>query len=83
MRVWGIALGMIRAHMTYRVVTLDSIEASEAPAGADCAESAAMVAKLSVAAWIASGRELPSYSRAQMPVRFTTLEAQDALDTGD
>lgn len=66
--------------MTYRVVALDSEEAGEAPAGVDGSESADMVAALSLAAWIGSGRQLPSYSRSQMPIRMTTLEEQDALD---
>ena len=69
---------MTRAHMTYRVVALDSAEASEAPTGADAVESSAMMAELSISAWVASGRALPSYSRARMPIRITTLEAQDA-----
>ncbi|MGH7617737.1 MAG: hypothetical protein ACREPM_10945 [Gemmatimonadaceae bacterium] len=71
---------MSRRHMTYRVVALDSDEASQAPAGASGAESDRMVAELSLAAWIASGRQLPSYSRSEMPIRITTLEEQTPLD---
>lgn len=66
--------------MTYRLVALDSTEASQAPAGVDGSESADMLAALSLAAWIGSGRPLPSYSRSQMPIRITTLEERAALD---
>ena len=72
---------MTRTHMTYRVVALDSVEAREAPTGADSAQSAKMLAELSAAAWLASGRELPSYSRSQIPFRITTLDGKDLPTT--
>ena len=69
---------MSQRHMTYRVVRLVSEDAGQAPTGIDAAECVAMVAALSIAAWVASGRKLPSYSRSQMPFRMTTLDQQDA-----
>jgi len=70
---------MRRRHMTYRVVSLDSEEASQAP-GADGIAADTMLTELSLAAWLASGRPLPSYSRSQMPIRMTTLEDQGTRD---
>ncbi len=66
---------MSRAEMTYRVVRLDSSEASTAPEPRSQDEGSRMMAELSLAAWQASGRPLPSYTRATMPIRLTTLEA--------
>ncbi len=61
--------------MTYRIVRLESSEASGAPKPGSQAEGSRMMAELSIAAWQASGRPLPTYTRATIPVRFTTLEA--------
>jgi hypothetical protein len=59
--------------MTYRVVDLGSKEAGDSRLGATPAERLSILAELSRTAWLASGRELPSYTRATMPVRLLTL----------
>ena len=66
---------MSRREMTYRVVGLESSEASAAPQPRSQEEGSRMMAELSLAAWQTSGRPLPSYTRATMPVRLTTLQA--------
>ena len=62
--------------MTYRVVALSSAEASDARLGNTVAERLQMVSDLSRMAWAASGRPLPVYSRAEMPVHLSTLAEQ-------
>jgi hypothetical protein len=64
---------MPRRRMTYRVVPLASPEAGESHLGDTPAERMAMLAELSRAAWLASGRVLPVYTRATMPFRMLTL----------
>jgi len=41
------------------------------------AEAISLAARLSEEAWLLSGRELPSYSRAEMPVQFVSLESKN------
>lgn len=60
---------MPRRAMTYRVVPLDSEEASQAPLAA-VRDRVAMVDVLSRLAWTASGRPFPTYTRATMPIRL-------------
>ncbi|HEX9484511.1 MAG TPA: hypothetical protein VF929_08010 [Gemmatimonadaceae bacterium] len=59
--------------MTYRVVSLHSDEARDARLGSTVEERLAMLRELSRMAWFASGRALPVYSRAEMPVRLVRL----------
>lgn len=61
--------------MTARVVPLDSAEAAEARVGGTVAERVALVAELSRLLWARTGRPLPTYSRATMPIVLTTLRA--------
>lgn len=59
-----------------RVVSLRSAEAGDARVPGTPAERVALVAELSLRAWTLTGRPLPSYTRATMPVRITTLRDQ-------
>jgi hypothetical protein len=67
---------MARRRMTYRVVELPSPEGRDARLGATAAERLVMLRELSRLAWEASGRPLPSYSRANIPFRWSTLREQ-------
>lgn len=60
--------------MTARVVPLRSAEASDARMGGTIDERVAAVAALTLEAWRLSGRPLPTYTRATMPVVVTTLK---------
>jgi hypothetical protein len=71
---------MLRRHLTYRVVPLNSAEAADPRLGRDAAERLRMLAELSRMAWVESGRPFPQYTRATMPMRFSTLEAQGGSD---
>ncbi len=71
---------MTRTGMSYRVVRLDSAEARRSPAGASDAERSEMMMPLAIAAWVGSGRALPSYTRADMPIHLATLADQGARD---
>lgn len=65
--------------MSARIVPLRSAEASEARVAGTVDERLALVARLSREAWALTGRAVPSYTRATMPVRITTLrEARDS-----
>jgi hypothetical protein len=59
--------------MTYRVVSLHSREAGDARLGATIAERLRMVDELSRAAWMATGRAFPRYTRRDIPFRLSTL----------
>lgn len=59
--------------MTARVVPLTSAEAGDARMGGTPDERAAAVALLTEEAWRVSGRSLPTYTRATMPVVVATL----------
>jgi len=59
--------------MSARVVPLRSAEASESRVAGTVEERLALVARLSREAWALTGRPLPSYTRATMPGRITTL----------
>ena len=65
-----------RERMTARVVPLGSAEAGDARVGGTIDERLALVTAPSRHAWEVSGRSLPSYTRATMPVRVTTLAEQ-------
>ena len=71
---------MTRTGMSYRVVRLDSAEANRSPAGSSDVERSEMMMPLAIAAWVGSGRTLPSYTRATMPIRLTTLAQQGTSD---
>jgi hypothetical protein len=67
-----------RRDMTARSVPLTSREAGESRVGGTPAERIAMVATLTRAAWALTGRPVPSYTRATMPVRIIPLrESRD------
>lgn len=60
--------------MTARVVPLTSAEAGDPRMGGTIDERVAAVAELTAEAWRLSGRPLPTYTRATMPVVVTTLK---------
>ena len=64
---------MDRSHMTARVVSLSSDEAGDARMGGTPDERVAAVALLTAEAWRLAGREIPSYTRATMPIAVSTL----------
>ena len=66
--------------MTYRLVSLESADGSDARLGATVVERLEMVRALSLAAWAATGRPFPSYARSGMPIRL--LKLQDLRDSG-
>lgn len=63
--------------MTAGVVPLTSAEADDARMGGTIDERVAAVALLTAEAWRLSGRPLPTYTRATMPVVVTTLKDRD------
>lgn len=63
-----------RSNMTARVVPLDSREAGDPRMGGTVEERLAAVAELTLEAWRLSGRPLPTYSRATMPIVVATLK---------
>jgi hypothetical protein len=69
-----------RSLMTARVVPLDSPDAGDPRMGGPADALMAAVTALTEEAWRASGRPFPTYTRATMPVRVTTLAQQDADD---
>jgi hypothetical protein len=69
-----------RRKMTVRVVPLQSRAAGNAIVSGTAAERLALVADLSAMSWELTGKPLPRYTRATMPVVLTTLQAQGASD---
>lgn len=65
---------MDHSRMTARVVPLSSPEAADPRTGGSLEGRLAAVAELSMEAWRLSGRPLPSYTRATMPVVLATLK---------
>lgn len=63
-----------RSRMRARVVALTSQEAGDARMGGTMDQRVAAVAELSLEAWRLSGRPLPTYTRATMPVIVSTLK---------
>ena len=61
--------------MTVRVVSLHGREASDATVGGTVEDRLALVARLSETSWQLTGRPLPHYTRATMPVVVSTLQA--------
>lgn len=57
---------------------LRSVEASDARLGATVSERLEMLRTLSLSAWAATGRPLPSYSRSEIP--FRVLKLSDRRD---
>jgi hypothetical protein len=68
---------MDRSKMTARIVALSSPEAADGHTGGTMEERLAAVGVLTSEAWRLSGRDLPSYTRATMPVAMTTLKDQN------
>ena len=64
-----------RRVMTIRVAPLHGREAGDARVGGTVAERLALVARFSETSWTLTGRPLPAYTRATMPVVLTTLTA--------
>ena len=62
--------------MTVRIVALGSNEAGDARVGGTVDERLALVAELSRRAWELTGRPMPAYTRATIPVQVTTLAEQ-------
>ena len=66
--------------MTVRRVPQGSPEAGDARVEGAIDDRLALVGVLSLSAWANSGRPLPVYRRADMPIRRTTLLAQHDRD---
>jgi hypothetical protein len=66
--------------MTYRRTTLGSVESSDARVAGTAAELFALVTELSLAAWEATVRPLPSYSRAEIPFARARLGERSDRD---
>lgn len=66
--------------MTIRVVSLHSREAGDARVGGSAEERLALLARLSEMSWRLTGRAMPSYTRANMPVVLRTLSSQSDAD---
>jgi hypothetical protein len=62
--------------MTARVVPLHSDEAGDARVGGTPDERLALLSELSRRMWALTQQPLPSYTRATMPVRLSTLREQ-------
>ena len=62
--------------MTARVVPLESDEAADARVPGSPSQRLAVLADLSQRMWELTGVPYPTYSRATMPVRVTTLAEQ-------
>lgn len=60
--------------MTARVVPLTSPEAGDQRMGGTIEERVSAVTELTLEAWRLSGRRLPTYTRATMPIVVTTLK---------
>jgi hypothetical protein len=69
-----------RNAMTARVVPLHSREAGDARVDGTAAERIALVAVLTRAAWALTGRPVPKYTRATMPVRIIPLRESGQAD---
>jgi hypothetical protein len=65
---------MDRSRMTARVVPLRSNEAGDPRMGGTVDERVAAVTMLTLETWRLAGRQLPTYSRATMPVVIATLK---------
>jgi hypothetical protein len=59
--------------VTLRIVPLHSAEAGDLRMGGTPSERAAAVAVLTAEIWRLAGRQLPTYSRATMPIVVSTL----------
>lgn len=62
--------------MTARIVPLRSDEASDNRVAGTAEERLAVLADLSQRMWAQTGRPIPQYTRAAMPVRLSTLAGQ-------
>jgi len=69
-----------RSSMRARVVPLQSAEASDSRVEGTPAERVALVAVLSRQAWALTGRPVPSYTRATMPLRIISLRESRRAD---
>jgi hypothetical protein len=58
-----------RSDITIKVVPLHSDAAGDAHVGGTAAERLAMVTELTLLGWELSGRDLPSFTRANMPMQ--------------
>ena len=65
-----------RSQMTVRLVPLTSDEAGDARVSGTPEERLELLKELSDRAWTLTGRPRPTYTRATMPFRLTTLAEQ-------
>ena len=65
-----------RSRMTARIVPLRSDEAGDSRVAGTAAERLALLAELSRRMWALTRLPVPSYTRATMPVKLTTLAEQ-------
>ena len=66
--------------MTVRLVPLSSAEASDVRVPGSAAERVALAVRLSEMMWSHTGRALPTYSRATMPIVITSLGSLERTD---
>jgi hypothetical protein len=69
-----------RRDMTVRVVPLRSAEGGDSRVAGTAADRLAIVGRLSEDAWQRTGRPLPTYTRATMPVKMVALHEQGDRD---
>ena len=62
--------------MTARVVPLENDDAGDGRVAGSATQRLAILADLSRRMWALTGRPYPSYTRATMPVKITTLAEQ-------
>lgn len=65
-----------RSEMTARVVPFGSAESADSRVGGTPTERVALVVELSARLWRHTGKPLPSYTRATIPVHVTALSAR-------
>ncbi|HYV97175.1 MAG TPA: hypothetical protein VE967_06960 [Gemmatimonadaceae bacterium] len=70
-----------RSKMTVRVVPLSDQRAGDARVAGTAADRIALVRELSERGWSLTGRPLPSYTRATMPVVITSLASHGQPDS--
>jgi hypothetical protein len=63
-----------RASMSTRVVRLTESGSHDLGLNMAAAERVALIEQLSVEGWVLTRREMPSYDRANMPVRLVPLK---------
>ena len=66
--------------MTFRQVPLRSAEAGEARVAGTPSERLKVTSELSRAAWLTTGKPLPTYARQDMPIRIVRQGERSGRD---